>query len=347
MNMRLMNIILAVSVIGILSGCINAREPISSASEPSASEPSENALPGMDTLVFSSPKNDFKALDSAGSTELEMRNYRDMLGLFDKLNYTPEAWQAGIREIPRVYLPIIGDRWGSSSSKEITTENKKRLFFRALAPLILRSNELIMLDRERLGDIKSAFNKNTPLDQMDQIWILKLAKEYRLNSEKDELTTSILDELWLRVDVIPVSLALAQAAEESGWGTSRFAALGNAVYGQWSWGKDAIKPEQQREELGDYGIASFESLQQSICAYMINLNTHSAYSDLRDKRAELRVRGEKIQGTVLAEQLTRYSERGEEYVKGLKSLMDYNRLNPTDDAYLSDDPPIYLILVLD
>ena len=285
--MRLMNIILAVSVIGILSGCINAREPISSASEPSASEPSENALPGMDTLVFSSPKNDFKALDSAGSTELEMRNYRDMLGLFDKLNYTPEAWQAGIREIPRVYLPIIGDRWGSSSSKEITTENKKRLFFRALAPLILRSNELIMLDRERLGDIKSAFNKNTPLDQMDQIWILKLAKEYRL------------------------------------------------------------KPEQQREELGDYGIASFESLQQSICAYMINLNTHSAYSDLRDKRAELRVRGEKIQGTVLAEQLTRYSERGEEYVKGLKSLMDYNRLNPTDDAYLSDDPPIYLILVLD
>jgi len=343
-----MNIILAVSVLAILSGCINAREP-----KPEIFENSENtenteiAVPGMDTLVFSSPKNDFKGLDSARSTELEMRNYRDMLELFEKLSYTPEAWQAGIREIPRVYLPIIGDRWGSTSSKEVTIENKKRLFFRALAPLILRSNEMIMLDRERLGDIRSVFNQNTPLDQMDQIWILKLAKEYRLKPEKDELTTSILDELWLRVDVVPVSLALAQSAEESGWGTSRFAALGNAVYGQWSWGKDAIKPEQQREELGDYGIASFESLQQSICAYMINLNTHNAYSSLRDKRAELRSNGDKITGTVLAEQLTKYSERGEEYVKGLKSLMDYNRLNPTDDAFLSDDPPIYLVPVLE
>ena len=148
-------------------------------------------------------------------------------------------------------------------------------------------------------------------------------------------------------DIVPVSLALAQSAEESGWGTSRFAALGNAVYGQWSWGKDAIKPEQQREELGDYGIASFESLQQSICAYMINLNTHNAYASLRNKRAELRSKGDKITGTVLAEQLTKYSERGEEYVKGLKSLMDYNQLNPTDDAYLSDDPPIYLVPVAD
>ena len=343
--MRLMNIILAVSLLAILSGCVNSREPVSETSEPS--EQSEIAMPGLDTLVFSSPQNDFKALDSGTLTEHEFRNYKDMIELFTELSYTPEAWQAGIREIPRVYLPIIGERWGSTSSKEVTIENKKRLFFRALAPLILRSNELIMRDRERLADIRSTFSQNTPLDQMDQIWILKLAKEYRLKPEKDELTTSMLDELWLRVDIVPVSLALAQSAEESGWGTSRFAALGNAVYGQWSWGKDAIKPEQQREELGDYGIASFESLQQSICAYMINLNTHNAYSSLRNKRGELRSNGDKIQGTVLAEQLTKYSERGEEYVKGLKSLMDYNQLSPADDAYLTDDPPIYLVPVVD
>ena len=334
-----MNLILAVSLLTIWSGCTNARE--------SESEISENVVQGQDTLVFSSPKNDFKALDNATLTELEFRNYKDMLDLFEKLNYTPEAWQAGIREIPRVYLPIIGDRWGSTSSKEVTIENKKRLFFRALAPLILRSNELIMMDRERLAEIISTFNQNTPLGEMDQIWIIKLAKEYRIKSDISELTTSMLDELWARVDIVPVSLALAQSAEESGWGTSRFAALGNAVYGQWSWGKDAIKPEQQREELGDYGIASFESLQQSICAYMINLNTHNAYASLRNKRAELRSKGDKVTGTILAEQLTKYSERGEEYVTGLKSLMDYNQLSPTDDAYLSDDPPIYLVPVAD
>ena len=86
-----------------------------------------------------------------------------MLVLFEELNYTPEAWQAGIREVPRVYLPIIGDRWGSKS-QEITVENKKRLFFRGLAPLILRSNELIMMDRNRLGEIKTTLFKEMPVN---------------------------------------------------------------------------------------------------------------------------------------------------------------------------------------
>jgi uncharacterized FlgJ-related protein len=157
----------------------------------------------------------------------------------------------------------------------------------------------------------------------------------------------MLDELWNKVDIVPVSLALAQAAEESGWGTSRFAILGNAVYGQWSWGQNAIRPEFQRKGLGNYGVASFESLQQSVCAYMLNLNSHPAYEGLRSKREELRGKGEKISGTILAEQLSKYSERGESYVKTLKSLMEYNSLNPTDDAYLSDDPPIYLVPVAD
>ena len=151
------------------------------------------------------------------------------------------------------------------------------------------------------------------------------------------------NELLTRVDIVPTSLALAQAAEESGWGTSRFAAEGNAVYGQWTWGEKAIVPEKQRKEMGNYGIASFETLQESVCAYMINLNTHNAYADLRIKRASMRKKGEKITGYELAGQLTKYSERGEEYVTGLRSLMDYNQLKPTDDAYLSDNPPIYLI----
>jgi uncharacterized FlgJ-related protein len=268
-----------------------------------------------------------------------------MFELFDELNYTPDAWQAGIREIPRVYLPIIGDRWGSTSSKEIAVENKKRLFFRGIAPLILRANELIMMDRDRLQRIKSSFSPNASLDEKDQAWVLKLAQLYKVNTVDGQLSNAILEELLTKVDIVPVSLALAQAAEESGWGTSRFAAQGNAVYGQWTWGENAIKPEQQRKELGNYGIASFETLQQSVSAYMLNLNTHNAYASLRDKRAELRKKNEKITGYILAGQLTKYSERGEEYVKGLRSLMEYNRLAPADDAYLSNDPPIYLVPV--
>ena len=185
--------------------------------------------------------------------------------------------------------------------------------------------------------------KDAAISEKDKSWILKLAKVYKVDAKDGQVTPALIDTLWIKVDIVPVSLALAQAAEESGWGTSRFAAKGNAVYGQWTWGSNAITPEKQRKELGNYGIASFETLQQSISAYMLNLNTHNAYASLRDKRAQLREKNEKITGHILAGQLTKYSERGEEYVKSLRSLMDYNKLGPTDDAYLSKDAPIYLV----
>jgi uncharacterized FlgJ-related protein len=284
-----------------------------------------------------------RALDTMNASKLyEISSYKDMLDLYEKLNYTPEAWQAGIREVPRVYLTIIGDRWGSTNSKEVTVENKKRLFFRGLAPMILRGNELILKDRDRLEKVRSGVLQEQMVSEIDSIWIMNLAGLYKVTIEFP-LTSTMLEELWERVDIVPPSLALAQGAEESGWGTSRFAAEGNAVYGQWTWGKTAIVPEQQRKELGNYGIAAFESLQESVCAYMLNLNTHNAYADLRAKRAELRKNEQKITGAALSEQLTKYSERGEDYVRTLKTLMEYNLLEPTDDAYLSGDPPLYLV----
>jgi len=323
--------------------CTNAREDKNSSIE--ISDQNENR---SDTLIHSSPGNYSLTLDKRDSVKyVKIRSYKEIFELYEKLNYTPEAWQAGIRDVPRVFLPLIGDRWGATTSKEITVENKKRLFFRTLAPLILRANELIMVDRSRLSDIISSFKQNNSLDEKERSWVLKLAKVYKVDTPDGQITTEILEMLWKKVDIVPVSLALAQAAEESGWGTSRFAALGNAVYGQWTWGNNAITPEKQRKELGNYGIASFGTLQESVCAYMINLNTHNAYASLRDKRAELRAKNEKITGYILAGQLTKYSERGEEYVKGLRSLMDYNRLSPADDAYLSKDPPIYLVPVGD
>ena len=226
--MRLPNIIFPIIIIAILRGCINSQE----------SGQSDTGKNISDTLICSSPSNYKLTLDNVdASRKVEVSDYKDMLDLFEKLNYTPEAWQAGIREDPRVYLPIIGEKWGPTTSKEVTTENKKRLFFRGLAPLILRSNELIMMDRGRLENIRSSFNQNSSIAEEDQKWVLKLAKLYKVKPAEETVTTSMLDELWTKVDIVPVSLALAQAAEESGWGTSRFAAEGNAVYGQWSWGK--------------------------------------------------------------------------------------------------------------
>lgn len=341
--MRIITIITTASVLLILWSCQNEKK-----TDQSESEAPEAALSMRDTLPGSIPLSYIKDLDTVkDSAKQEIRSYTDVLDLFEKLNYTPEAWQSGIREIPRVYLTIIGDRWGSSTTKEITVVNKKRLFFRGIAPLILRSNELIQNDRKRLEEISSSFLQNTSISETDQIWLQKLAELYKVKTNEGQLNESMLEELWVKVDVVPPSLAMAQGAEESGWGTSRFAAAGNAIYGQWTWGKNAIVPKEQREELGNYGIAAFESLQESVSAYMLNLNTHNAYAGLRGKRAELRKNGDKISGSVLAEQLTKYSERGEEYVKTLKNMMDYNQLSPVDDAYLSDDPAIYLIPVED
>ena len=221
--------------------------------------------------------------------------------------------------------------------------NKKQLFFRGIAPLILCSNEWILKDRDRLEGIRSSLQSGDSIPGADQIWLGKLSKLYKVKVSGYQLSTSEIEELWTRVDVVPPSLAMAQGAAESGWGTSRFAAQGNAIYGQWTWGENAIVPEQQRKELGNYGIASFESLQESISGYMLNLNTHNAYSDLRSRRATLRKNGEKITGMDLAETLTRYSERGEAYVATLKEMMEYNQLSPADDAYLSEMPAIYLV----
>ena len=338
-NMRLINITISIGVVVILLGCINAGEDKSSHAAIFGT-----ASNTIDTLIYSAPQNYSKTLESYdAANNFEVRNYTDILLLFEKLNYTKEAWQSGIREVPRVYLPLIGEKWGGGRSDELTVENKKRLFFRTSVPLILRGNELIMIDRQRLSDIRSSYKKDAAISEKDQSWILKLAKVYKVELKDGQLTPALMDSLWKKVDIVPVSLALAQAAEESGWGTSRFAAQGNAVYGQWTWGSNAITPEKQRKELGNYGIASFETLQQSISAYMLNLNTHNAYSALREKRAQLREKDEKISGYILAGQLTKYSERGEEYVKSLRSLMEQNKLSPADDAYLSKDDPIYLV----
>ena len=274
---------------------------------------------------------------------IEFESYHEMVELFVELGYTPEAWQAGIREVPRVYITDIPERWRSKTSQEVTTLNKKRLFFRAMAPLVLRANELIMADRERLESIRSDRSDSARPAEEEQAWLLDLAGRYSVELSDGEMTG--LDELWTRVDIIPAALALSQCAEESGWGTSRFASQGNALFGQWTWGEHAMKPKHQRKELGNYGLEAFESPQQSVLGYMHNLNTHNAYKALRKNRREIRAAGQEPSGYVLAESLTSYSERGEEYVKSLHAIMRVNHLHAVDSAYLEPGGAMYLVPV--
>lgn len=264
--------------------------------------------------------------------------------LVNDLNYTPEAWQAGIREVPRLYITTIPARWRDKTSKGLDVVTKKRVFFRLLGPLVLHSNELIQADRDRVESIIVALRAGASGSPEDQTYLRETAAAYKVG-EGDLADHALQDELLRRVNTLPPSLVLAQTAEESGWGTSRFAVKGNAMFGMWTWGGEGIKPQKQRADLGNYKIASYETPLHSVIAYMHNLNTHKAYSALRARRAELHKAGTKVTGWELAKTLTSYSERGQAYVDSLHSLMKVNKLQPTDDAYLSDGPTILLIPV--
>jgi len=274
------------------------------------------------------------------------RNYKDVLALFDRLGYTAKAWQAGIREIPRVYLADVPETWQERSTKQLSVADKKKLFFRLIAPIVLRINELILEDRTRAKELTRRLAQGQSVTPDDQAWLTALAVKYKvLKSTSERLDSDAFPELQLRVDVVPPSLSLAQAASESGWGTSRFAAQGNSLFGQWTWGK-GLKPAQQRSsELGDYRIAAFDSTAQAAYSYALNLNTARAYRDLRLKRADLRRQGLRISGTVLAETLLNYSERGQAYVGDLKALIRNNRLDDADDAYLRHMTVIHIVPV--
>jgi len=269
-----------------------------------------------------------------------VRDYKDVLALFDELGYTSAEWQAGIREIPRTYLTGIPDRWSKKTTQEVDVKLKKQIFFRGLGPLALRSNELILNDRERL---LSLLAKQDRLSAPEQEWLRQLGTEYGIDVAAYPNPNELEEALLPRVDAVPPSLVLAQAAEESGWGTSRFAAAGNALFGQWTWGGKGIRPAQQRDGKGDYKIAAFDAPLESVQAHARNLNTHPAYLEFRIKRAQLRATNKKLSGHTLAAALTSYSERGQEYVKTLRSIISYNKLDDADDAYFSNAQAIVLI----
>jgi Bax protein len=152
-----------------------------------------------------------------------------------------------------------------------------------------------------------------------------------------------IDQALYKLDVIPAGLALGQAAYESGYGTSRFAVKGNALFGQWTFGGEGLAPRQQRKELGDHRIASFEWPFDSVRGYFINLNGHPAYEEFRRIRAERKAAGKKLSSLALADGLKKYSERGQAYVDTLKGIIRNNKLQIADDAVFKDEPMRFVL----
>lgn len=263
---------------------------------------------------------------------IEVGSPEELLAAFERLNYTPESWEAGIHAVPRIYLMQVGQNW-RINSRNLSVITKKRIFFRALGPLVLRANEILLSDRKRLIE----FDNTQASGAATPVWVQEFAKRYKVtNSPNARVDAAAMEELLKRVDVVPPSLVLAQGAEESGWG---FAAEGNSLFGQWIWSGKDIKVKDQRGNLGDYKIAAFETPLESVQAYLLNINSHSAYAALRDRRMQMRENGvQDLSGWELAESLTKYSERGADYVKSLHTIMKANKLREADNAVLVDGP---------
>ena len=202
------------------------------------------------------------------------------------------------------------------------SKKRKELFIQIILPLILQENNNIQLDRKRLFNIINKSN-NTNLEKK---WLDKKYKQYGIPS-KDLLILKV------RMDEIPVSLAIAQAAKETGWGTSRFAQEGNALFGQWTWSGEGLKPKEADKNEG-HKVMKFNVLQASVRAYQRNLNTHSSYKEFRLARAQLRDVEKPLNSIVLSEYLDEYAETGKQYVKVLQKIIEQNNLKDFDDAKL-------------
>ena len=203
-----------------------------------------------------------------------------------------------------------------------SVKKRKEFFIQIVLPLILEENKNIKLDRKRLFSIINKSNNS----KSEKQWLEKKYKQYGIPSRD-------LSILKRRMDIVPVSLALAQAAKETGWGTSRFAQQGNALFGQWTWSGEGLKPKDAEKNEG-HKVMKFNVLQASVRAYQRNINTHSSYKEFRSARAKLRDLGEPLDSMILSEYLDKYAETGNEYVKVLQKIIQQNNLKDFDDAKL-------------
>ena len=191
---------------------------------------------------------------------------------------------------------------------------KKETFIKIVLPLVVAENEKILEDRFKLKKITS---RKITTDKEKQ-WLRQKFLEYKVKKGN-------VEELKTKMDIIPASIALAQAAKESGWGTSRFALEGNAIFGQWTWNGQGIAP-LDRDKSKNHKILKFPILRASVKAYKNNLNTHKSYIKFRSMRKDLREKNKKITGLVLTKTLDNYAETGSEYTKILEQIITQNRL---------------------
>ena len=270
-----------------------------------------------DNLTAKSQTKNFKKNDKDLKEDYVGFDTRVTLDLFENLKYDLKSIRLG-----QAVKPVYLSKLPKDLKKIKSTQKRKDTFIKIVMPLILDENNKILEDRKKLFRILSK-QSNT---RGEKVWLKRRFKDYQVSSED-------ITELKIKMDIIPVSLGIAQAAKESGWGTSRFALEGNAMFGQWTWGQDGIEPSE-KDKNQQHKILKFPMLRSSVKAYLKNLNTHNGYKEFRNERAILRENNKNVSGIVLVDYLYNYAKTGSEYVKTLKKIIQQNDLTDFDSSTL-------------
>ena len=288
-------------------------------------------------IVPQSPKASFVSVDvnmeTASGTAAAVRLYKtkdinyltvgSLSNTFSTLDYNFDTVRDEGASVPRVFVVNMPHDMPQIRA----AETRKRIFFKTVLPLVLKANDDILQERKRLLRIQADKARTGKLVAADRLWLAALSERYKVSRHN-------IAEMIHRADIIPPSLALAQAAEESGWGTSRFALEGNALFGQWTFAvKGALVPKN-RDSGKAHRVRAFPSLLGAVQAYVRNLNTHKAYRQFRQERQAMRQSGQHLVGMELARTLSSYSQRGNKYVRTIELIINSNQLQSLDKARL-------------
>ncbi|MDH3454864.1 MAG: glucosaminidase domain-containing protein [Desulfuromonadales bacterium] len=247
------------------------------------------------------------------------------------------------KQLEKGVPPLILERIPPDIKHSVSTASKKRAFFMGLLPMVLLANQEIEEEREEILRILEQ-HKSGQLTSDERERLVEISSRYGLSGHP-LIDHRVRSRLLRRVDTIPPALVLAQAANESAWGTSRFAQRGNNLFGEWTFRPGTGIVPDDRPPGETYEVRKFSSIYESVRSYMNNLNSNGAYRKLRDIREQLRQTEQPVTGIALTTGLLKYSQRGEEYVGEIQSMIRQNRLSVANSAFLRQPEADMLISI--
>ncbi|RMG98762.1 MAG: hypothetical protein D6708_00230 [Candidatus Dadabacteria bacterium] len=258
--------------------------------------------------------------EPGGLVLFEPRTVGELVAVLDR------AWA----EVERGEVPNVAPASLPPGLDRLPAARRKDLFVRAVVPHVVAANQRVRAERRALTALAERLERGEPLTEVGTVFLLDLARRYRVEASAAAVRADpapVVRELLVRVDEVPIPLAVAQAALESAWGTSRFAVEGNALFGQWVFRREAGMAPRERPEGARYAVAAFPGLGEAVEGYLRNLNTLWAYEEFRALRARARAEGRDPDPRELAWGLIRYSIRREAYVEEVLAVMRHNRLH--------------------